>query len=290
MRLTGDTVAAAYRECCLAELEALKPGNVHVFAAGHDMTVTDFEASAAASAPVMGDPALSVGARILGAIRRTREVVDCNTNLGIVLLCAPLAQAALSPSEGSLPDRLRLVLDRLDVADARQAFEAIRLAQPGGLGTASEHDVHGPATVPLGTAMAAARDRDRIALQYADGFVDVFDLGVPCLRAAFARGWSQPWAVAAAYLAFLSAFPDSHVVRRHGIGPALELCRSARRLADRLRDADDPTALVPELLAYDAKLKSAGINPGTSADLTVASLFVLRLQDAEMDLADPGSM
>ena len=56
--LAGDAIAAAYRDACLAELVALKPGNVHVFAAGHDMTMADFEASAQASAPAMGAPAL----------------------------------------------------------------------------------------------------------------------------------------------------------------------------------------------------------------------------------------
>lgn len=286
MTLPGDIVAAAYRESCLAELEALKPGNVHVFAAGHDMTVADFVASARVSAPVMGDPALSPGSRILHAIRQTRTIVNVNTNLGIVLLCAPLAQAALSSGRDTLRSRLRQVLEQLDIADAERAFEAIRVARPGGLGAASEHDVREPATVSLRTAMAAARDRDRIALQYADGFADVLDLGVPSLRAALARGWPGPWAVSAVYLSFLSAFSDSHVERRHGAVAAQELRRSARRWADLLQVADDPAALAPELLAYDAELKKTGINPGTSADLTVASLFALRLQSAEMDLAD----
>lgn len=290
MTLPGERVATAYLESCLAELEALKPGNVHVFAPGHDMTVADFTASARASAGVMGEPCIPVGARVLGAIRQTRAVVDCNTNLGIILLCAPLAQAAMSPRGGALQDRLRLVLDGLDVADAEQTFEAIRLAQPGGLGSAPEHDVRKPATASLRAAMEAGRDRDRIALQYADGFADIFQLGVPRLREALARRWSKPWAVSAVYLAFLSAFPDSHVMRRHGGETALEVCRSARRMAERLEGAAHPATLVPEFLAYDAELKDAGINPGTSADLTVASLFAMCLQDAEMDLADPGSM
>lgn len=290
MTLPGDRVATAYLESCLAELEALKPGNVHVFAPGHGMTVADFTASARASASAMGEPSMSVGARVLGAIRQTRAVVDCNTNLGIVLLCAPLAQAAMSSRGGGLQDRLRLVLDGLDVADAAHAFEAIRLAQPGGLGSASEHDVRKPAAVSLRAAMEAGRDRDRIALQYSDGFADVFQLGVRRLREALARQWPKPWAVSAVYLAFLSAFPDSHVMRRHGGEAALGICRSARRMAERLEGVANPATLVPEFLAYDAELKDAGINPGTSADLTVASLFAMRLQDAEMDLADPGSM
>jgi triphosphoribosyl-dephospho-CoA synthase len=288
--LSDDAVAAAYRAACHAELTALKPGNVHVFAAGHDMTIDDFAASAEASASVMGQSGLSVGGRILGAIERTRAVVDCNTNLGIVLLCAPLAQAALSSAGGSLRHRLQQVLTQLDVADAEQAFQAIRLAQPGGLGEAPRHDVRQPATAPLGIAMAEASSRDRIALQYCTDFADVFELGVPHLRAGIARWRSESWATTSAYLAFLAAFPDSHIGRRHGAERAMEVTRSARSLDARLQGSERPTELTTELLGYDAELKAAGLNPGTSADLTVASLFALRLEDAELDLADRGTM
>src|SRR5262249_44193609 len=139
------------------------------------------------SAPAMCAPALSVGTRIFEAIRRTHETVGCNTNLGIVLLCAPLAQAALSPTSGSLRDRLREVLQRLDVADAERAFAAIRLAEPAGLGPTPQHAVPAPPAASLAVAMAAAADRDRIAAQYAGGFADIFDLGLPRLRAGLAR-------------------------------------------------------------------------------------------------------
>jgi len=279
--LAGDAVAAAYRDACLAELAALKPGNVHAFAGGHGMTTADFEASAAASAPAMGAPGLSVGARILAAIRRTREVVGCNTNLGIVLLCAPLAQAALSPGGGSLRERLNIVLQRLDVADAGQAFAAIRLAEPAGLGAAPEHDVRASPTVSLAVAMAAAAERDRIAAQYASGFADVFELGLPRLRRGLERWCSEPWAATAAYLAFLAGLPDSHVARKYGLERAQAVCAMARPHAERLDGADDPERLVPELLSFDRELKTAGINPGTSADLTVACLFAHRIETSE---------
>lgn len=288
--LSGDAVADAYFQACLAELAALKPGNVHVFVAGHDMTAADFEASARASAPAMGQAGLSVGGRILDAVERTRRVVDCNTNLGIVLLCAPLAQAALSTTGGGLRDRLRQVLDRLDVADAEQAFRAIRLAEPGGLGTASQHDVSDAATVSLGAAMAEARDRDRIALQYCTAYADIFELGVPRLRAALARWHSEAWATSCAYLALLARFPDTHVARRHGMEKAKSVCRSAKILEARMDEAGDPSSLTDELLAFDTQLKAARLNPGTSADLTVASLFAVRLEAAEIDLADRGSL
>jgi triphosphoribosyl-dephospho-CoA synthase len=279
--LTGDAVADAYRAACLAELAALKPGNVHVFAGGHDMTAADFEASAQASAPAMGAPALPVGGRIFEAIRRTRETVGCNTNLGIVLLCAPLAQAALSSDNGSLRDRVRRVLERLDVADAEQAFAAIRLAEPGGLGAAPQHDVRASATVSLGTAMAAAADRDRIAAQYAGGFGDIFELGLPSLRAGLARWRSERWATTATYLMFLARLPDSHVARKYGVERAQAVCAMARPFAARLQLADDPQQLVEPLLAFDRELKAAGVNPGTGADLTVATLFVHGIEIGE---------
>src|SRR5262245_43152600 len=118
----GAAVERAYLWACRAELGALKPGNVHVHAAGHHMTVADFEVSAQVSAPAIAAAGLSVGQRILEAISRTRSVVTSNTNLGIVLLSAPLAQAALSGSGLNLRQRLVGVLDDLTIDDAENAF------------------------------------------------------------------------------------------------------------------------------------------------------------------------
>jgi len=181
-RLSGASVAEAYRDACLAELRALKPGNVHLHAAGHDMTVADFEVSARVSAPAMGRPDLSVGERIYEAVRQTQAATGQNTNLGIVLLCAPLAQAALDDASIPLRARVRGVLDALDVADAELAFRAIRLARPGGLGTSRRHDVSAPATVTLRAAMAEARNRDRIAAARRPRSLEAGELGHhPCL-------------------------------------------------------------------------------------------------------------
>lgn len=275
--LGAAAIADAYRAACHAELEALKPGNVHIHAPGHDLVVDDFRLSAEASAPAIADPALSVGERVLGAVTATRAAVGTNTNLGIVLLAAPLAAAGAAPGPGDLRARLARVLAGLDRDDARAVFAAIRLAAPGGLGHAEAHDVREPARVGLGEAMAAAAHRDRVACQYATGFADVLDLGVPCLRSARAGGAEPAWAATATYLAFLAAFPDSHVARRHG-PDAAERVRA--RAASLDLDGADPSAHAPRLLALDADLKRAGINPGTSADLVVATLLAAALQDA----------
>jgi triphosphoribosyl-dephospho-CoA synthase len=273
-----ERVEQAYLEACLAELTALKPGNVHAYAAGHDMTVANFEASARASAPVMAETGFTVGQRILESIRHTRSVVACNTNLGIVLLCAPLAQAALAAGGTGLRLRVQEVLQGLTVDDAERAFAAIRLANPGGLGQSARYDVQHPPAVTLRAAMAAARDRDRIAAQYCTGYADVFEFGLDRLAAGRAR-WREPeWATAAAYLGFLAAFPDSHVARKFGPTVAETVMADARPLERQLQAAADPNAILTDLKNFDRALKDKGINPGTSADLTVATLFVSYLE------------
>jgi triphosphoribosyl-dephospho-CoA synthase len=130
----------------------------------------------------------------------------------------------------------------------------------------------------LKQAMAEAADRDGVARQYATGFADVFGLGIPRHAAASAR-WSDPrFATLAVYLGFLSRFPDSHILRKYGADTAGEVCRTAQKFDAMLEEAEDPGRLVPELLAWDENLKARGLNPGTSADLTVATLFGIRLQ------------
>ena len=143
------------------------------------MTAIDFLLSAAAIAPVLDQaPLRRVGDTILDCIRATRKVTNVNTNLGIVLLLAPLA--SVQPHLDLRGGVMRALM-RLDVADARAAYEAIRLAQPGGLGTVAEQDVAAEPTVTLREAMALAADRDLIARQYVNDFEQVFE-GAEILR------------------------------------------------------------------------------------------------------------
>ncbi|MDR6773476.1 triphosphoribosyl-dephospho-CoA synthase [Azospirillum sp. BE72] len=280
----GPGVAELFMAVCRAEVMALKPGNVHVHAAGHGMTVADFLLSAEVAAPEIARPGAAVGERILRAVRATRAAVNCNTNLGILLLTAPLARAAEMPPTRPLRDRVCAVLEDLSVEDAEAAYEAIRLASPGGLGRAAEHDVAGPATVDLRTAMAAARSRDRIAAQYADGFRDVFEIGVSRARAL--DGKDAVSMAEAVYLDFLTAFTDSHVLRKQGGAVAAALMSEARELRRQLAGEKSDAVRHDHLFAFDARLKWQGINPGTSADLTVASLFAHWLEDREQDAKD----
>jgi triphosphoribosyl-dephospho-CoA synthase len=271
-------VAGAFKAACRDELQAPKPGNVHVFAGGHRMTAADFERSADAAAAPLATSGASVGARISGAVEATWRAVGANTNLGIILLCAPLAKAAESTTN-DLRRALSEVMARLDVGDTALAFPAIAQASPAGLGRVERHDVHAPPTASLRDAMAEAADRDRVAYQYVTDFVDVFELGLPLLERMRLRGAEPHWATLAVYLEFLCAFPDTHIARKYGMTAARDVSAAALTFRDAVANAHAPESLLPALLGWDSELKARNINPGTSADLTVATLFAHRLRN-----------
>jgi len=275
--LTPETIGFAFRDACLTELDALKPGNVHRHAEDHRMSVRDFENSASAAGLVIGTDGVKVGQRIAAAVHATRDVVDHNTNLGIILLAAPLAQAALE-GDGTLRDRVSQVLAALTVEDAQAAYRAIRQAEPGGLGEAPEHDLAREPDVTLLEAMRAAETRDRIAWNYTHDFVDIFDLGLKWMKGGRRRWGDVPWVATYVYLGFLAHIPDTLIERKFGSAAASEVRDEARPIEAGLSQCRDPRDMLGPLSAFDASLKERGLNPGTSADLTVATLFAAALE------------
>lgn len=277
--LAPDEVEAVVREACYADVQAFKPGNVGIHANGHGMQAEQFIRSADLIAPVLAQPGSSVGERIERAVDLTMTQVGCNTNLGIILLLAPLAQAALSPGPSDrLQERLSRVLRALTQADAAATYRAIRQAGPGGLGQSPEQDVRQTPGVTLLEAMRLAADRDFIARQYAQDYADIFALGLPALAEGWARGWGPEWGAVACYLAFLARLPDTHVQRKYGLQAAKMVCREAAGVETDFKACENSTTAFNKLLSFDNKLKQGGYNPGTSADLTVASWTACRLQ------------
>lgn len=258
---------------CLLEATAPKPGNVHRGADFADMTFTDFVVSATAIGPLMERAAeRGVGATVLEAIRATRQLVPANTNLGTVLLLAPLAAV---PRPQRLHDGLPQVLAGLTARDAEDVYAAIRLAQPGGLGTTAEMDVAGTAPQNLLEAMAAAAARDMVARQYAQGFSHVLHTVAPWIAEGCGAGWSLTEAVIHTQLRLLAAYPDSLIARK--CGP--EAAEMAAAMAQRVLNTGHPDNedYVYELGELDFWLRCDGSrrNPGTTADLIAAGLFVV---------------
>jgi len=281
---------AAFLCACALDVEVRKPGNVSRASPGHGMTAELFISSATAAAEALFQPGARVGERIEAAVAASWAVAGCNTNLGIVLLCAPIARALESlppavPSPTQLQSEVEAVLTALDLEDARAAFRAIAQANPGGLGAAPREDVRAVPGVDLRAAMALAAGRDAIAREYRDGFPLVFGQGLAALGAGFAPhadaasgapDRATEAAVQRLYLTLLARVADSHIVRIHGEAVAQTVMAAAQPWLDLLhagaRPGDDAA-----FAAWDASLKAARLNPGTTADLTVATLFVAGL-------------
>lgn len=276
--LTREAIQSAFLAACHAELSALKPGNVHVHAAGHGMDIETFKRAAAAAAPYIADPDLTAGQRILKATDASVAATGVNTNLGIVLLCAPLAQAAAEtdPTMG-LRRRLAIILGALTKDDADNAFAAIRLANPAGLGASGEGDVHNSASnITLIEAMYLAKDRDRIANAYVTAYEDIFDFALPALANARASAESDDLAVSTLHMTLLAEINDSHIARKFGSATADAVREEARALRHVWAPVVTSKSL-KSLNEFDTHLKARGLNPGTTADFVVATLFTALL-------------
>jgi triphosphoribosyl-dephospho-CoA synthase len=264
---------AAFLQACRLDVEVRKPGNVSFASAGHRMSAQLFIVSAEAAQHALFETGLPVGRRIEAAVAATQHAVSCNTNLGILLLCAPIAVALERVPQAHDAALLRAavvsVLETLDVDDARAAYRAIAMANPAGLGRAEQQDVAQAPTIDLRSAMTLAANRDSIARQYANGFADLFETGLP----AFVSAETRAAAAQRTHLSFLSRWPDSHIVRKLGEPTAHSVMLRARDWLARDTCLDTSAAFS----AWDEELKAAGINPGTSADLTVATAMLAAL-------------
>jgi triphosphoribosyl-dephospho-CoA synthase len=272
-----DDVARAAQLACVLEASAEKPGNV---TPSHDFDDTSYEdmlRSGIALGPELGRAGeRGVGETVLAAVRASRGVAGANTNLGIALLLAPLARAALRG--GPLRERLGEVLLALTVDDARDAYAAIRLAGAGGLDEPVEHDVRDEPRVTLVEAMAAAAQRDTIASEYVTDHAVTFELGLPALADALDDGLRPRDAIVEVALRLLAAIPDTLIARKRGADAAERVAVGARQVltAGGVRSARGRTALA----GFDASLRQDGnaLNPGTTADLVTAVLFVALLE------------
>jgi triphosphoribosyl-dephospho-CoA synthase len=288
--VVANRVAAAAQLACLLEVSAPKPGNVSPGRHFADTRYEHFLGSAAAiGLPLSGAGTRPLGATVLRALEATGQWTRSNTNLGIVLLLAPLARAALLGGAAEQLSRtaavehdvlratLREVLHATTADDARDVYAAIRRAAPGGLGRVAAQDVADVPTISLLEIMRLAEHRDGIAREYVTGFATTFECGAPALRRAREEGHSWDDAVVETFLTLLAMAPDTHIARRVGMAIASDVSRHARAVLSMggVRSVAGRHAIS----ALDAGLRTSGnaANPGTTADLTAASIFVVLL-------------
>ncbi len=277
--MTQKQLMEVYIRACECDVQAFKPGNVSVYSEGHEMTVKDFILSAEVSADSITNPAYTLGEKIYYAVKATRVAVGCNTNLGIILLCAPLIQAVYQQQSAQLlRNALEQVLKNTSVEDAEWVFKAIKLAAPGGLGESKEQDVSEPPVVTLTEAMALASDRDRIALQYGTNYKDIFNFAILRYNDGNIRYENQAWAVVSVFTGLLRRYPDSHIERKYGKKHSGWVLKQIIPVDDALLNTISPEQLIPMLHEVDRKFKAKSINPGTTADLTVATVMIVLME------------
>jgi triphosphoribosyl-dephospho-CoA synthase len=273
----SDRVAAAAQLACVLEVSAEKPGNITPSHEFGDTSYEDMLRCAIAVGPELARAGeRRVGETVLATVQASRRAAPTNTNLGIALLLAPLARAALE--RGPLRDGLRTTLRELDVADARAAYAAIRLAGAGGLRAPVEHDVRSEPAIGLREAMASAAGRDSIASEYVTDYALTFETGVPALVAALGDGLAVREAIVELDLLLLDSAPDTLIARKRGAEAAARVSAGARDVlaAGGVRTAAGRRAL----RSFDASLREPGnaLNPGTTADLVTATVFVAVLE------------
>jgi triphosphoribosyl-dephospho-CoA synthase len=286
----GRRIAQLAQMACIWEACAPKPGNVnraHNFA---DTSLEDFLLSAVAIGPVFENAAQAgIGQMVWQGIVETRRWVKTNTNLGLILLLAPLVKACASLVETvdkeafnidleTIRLRLKDTLHSLTVEDARYTYAAIRLAQPGGIGRVAQADVADEPAITLLQAMALAQDRDAVAREYATNYVITFETGLPALKEALRQGGDFSKAIVQAFLIILKHVPDTLIARKKGLSMAIQVSRQAEDVL-RMGGAFTPQGQAA-LTELDRALRDENhtLNPGATADLTATAIFLSLLE------------
>ncbi|MFX1251530.1 MAG: triphosphoribosyl-dephospho-CoA synthase [Promethearchaeota archaeon] len=311
---------------CLLDVTSPKAGNVHRFSDFKDMGQEHFLASAIASFPMFFEGSkrgkgiregrlsfsqTGLGELIKNGILATKEWnLSQNTNLGILLLLIPLCTVSICANERdkenwieSTRSMLSEILDHSTSVDSKNILTAIRLAQPAGLGKSEQYDVLDPQVFSeleknqtnLRQLFGECRTRDLICQEYTTNFEGIFKKGLLRFYEAHANHLPLRETILDVYLNFLASQPDTHLIRKFGATVA----REVQQKGFEVLKAGSAYSKEGILAAYkfDKYLKERGYNPGTTADFTIASLFVYWLdlwhKNGKFDLSNlitPGNL
>ena len=262
---------------CDAEIKSLKPGNVHKYSEGHGMNLKDFLKSSLIISKCLTKNNLDLGKKILISVNEIQNKIKKNTNLGIILMLSPIATIVQEEgviSKKELLKKIKSLIKKQNIKNSIPIFKAISLTSPGGLGFSKKYDVNEPPNTNLYKAMEFAKKKDLIARQYCNGFEDIYKIGIPAYKKFYNKWGKVDWALTGVYLTFLKKFNDSHIVRNKGNKIATSIKKEAKKYYFFLKRNKNLTKIKKKLLIFDKKLKSKRINPGTTADLTVATLLL----------------
>ncbi len=262
---------------CDIEMKSLKPGNVHKFSKSFDMNTKDFLKSSLIISRSLTKKKFNLGKKIFFSAKEVKNKIKKNTNLGIILMLAPIITVIEKEgliSKKKIITKIKSLIKKQDINNSIDIYRAISLIAPGGLGHSKKYDVNELPKIKLYKAMKFAKNKDLISKQYYNGYKDIINTGIPTYKKFYKKWGKIEWALTAVYLNFLKKYNDSHIIRKNGIKTAKKVRNEAKNYYNLLKSNNKLTKIKKKLLFFDKKLKSKHINPGTMADLSVATLFL----------------
>ena len=278
--LTENQVKMAFEYACKLDVFSIKPGNVFLDHPAYGMTHKDFLQSSMACSDIICEQNIDIGEKILESVKASIDVVGCNTNLGIILLCSPIVEAIYLDNEHKLQqNNLKKVIDRIDLKQTKTIYKAINLANAGGMGLKDKFDLNAKKSSDfiLSEAMNFASSYDYIANEYTNYFNNIINTISLNWRNYFKLMGNAECATTATFLKLISSNPDSLIARKYGLDTAIEVSGKFKALSDEYCELKNPNIINNKLLLLDSELKIQGLNPGTTADVVVASIFINRL-------------
>ncbi len=304
---TEETIAQCGAIAALLEVSGYpKPGNVHRTSDFQDTRYEHFLISSVVLVPVLQAIAsrgkcaqqkqislneLKLGEAVLTAVKDTQQWQQGgNTNLGIILLFIPLACAAgmlLDHPRPSIPlfrENLNSIIKNSTSDDTIKLYEAIRIANPGGLGSVEKFDLNTTTpsllkqeNVNLYDIFKLSAERDSIAQEWVSKFHITFDIGLPYFKEIFANTRDINISTVHTYLKILASIPDTLISRKYGP----DMAEHVRHQANQVLQAG---GLLTEqskhiLWNFDSELRQqARINPGATADICGAVIMVALIE------------
>ena len=275
-----------------------KPGNVHRTRNYDDMVFQDFAISAVVIGDTMEDVAsqakeiddlskAELGKYIFQAVDETNRWIETNTNLGIMMMCIPIAAAAsISNNFDEIQENVGRLMDATTVEDAVNLYDAINVADAGGMGDQEEFDVMSEKAKDelrannqtMFDVLEISAGWDRLANELTSKMPVCFEIGYPC----FSDFWKTSddvdvinKATVLTFMTILSQIPDTLISRKYGN----EVAEDVSQKASEILEFKDDDSFVEKLLEFDDYLYDNKLNPGTTADLTAASIFLSYLAD-----------
>ena len=306
----GDYVSGCAQLAALLEVSAYpKPGNVHRLRDFPSTRYEHFLAGSVAISPIIREFAMSgydvgagqktwedigIGCKILAAVEASsRWQSGGNVNLGVILLFTPISIAAgYALRDGPLAiEKLRGMVKILPKSttpiDSINLYKAIRIAMSDRvLGRVEELDIVDDSSlerlnresITLQDVFERCAGRDTICKEWASGFETTFTKGYPYLFNALKGSGDINVAVVDTFLYLLSEEPDSLISRKKGRKAALDVSGKARAIVSAGGFGSKRGREMTLSLDRELQRHAGLMNPGTTADLTATSIFLLLLE------------